>query len=96
MRKSNTQKISEVISEFISELKISRKLGEARIINSWPLVVGPAIAKQTEKVYIRNGVFYVHLRSPVLKTELSYMKTRIMEVLNEQAGEKIISKVVLR
>ncbi|TVR70612.1 MAG: DUF721 domain-containing protein [Marinilabiliales bacterium] len=96
MRKSNTQKISEVISELVKELKISRKLGEARIINAWPLIVGPSIAKQTEKIYIRNGVFYVHLRSPVLKTELSYMKTRIMEVLNEQAGEKIISKVVLR
>ncbi len=96
MRKSNTQKISEVISDYISEMRISRKLGEVRIISSWPAIVGPSIAKQTEKVYIRNGVFYVHLKSPVLRNELSYMKTRIMEVLNEQAGDKIISKVVLR
>ncbi len=96
MRKSNTQKISEVISEYISEMRLSRKLGEARVISSWPVIVGPAIAKQTEKVYIRNGVFYVHLKSPVLRNELSYMKTRIMEVLNEQAGDKIITKVVLR
>ena len=96
MRRSNTQKISEVISDYINQLKIGPKLGEARIINSWPQVVGPVIAKQTEKVYIRNGVFYVHLKSPVLRNELSYMKTRIIEVLNERAGEKIITRVVLR
>ncbi len=96
MRRSNTQKISEVISEYINQLKIGRRLGEAKIINSWPVVVGPVIAKQTDKVYIRNGVFYVHLKSPVLRNELSYMKTRIIDVLNERAGEKIITRVVLR
>jgi predicted nucleic acid-binding Zn ribbon protein len=96
MRKSNTQKIGEVISDYLREFRLEKKVTEARIINSWPSIVGPTIARQTEKLYIRNGVFYVHITSPVLRNELSYMKTRIMEVLNEQAGEMIITKVVLR
>lgn len=96
MRKSNTQKIGAVISDYLRELKIDKKVIETRLINAWPSIVGPTIARQTEKIYIRNGVYYIHLRSPVLKNELSYMKTRIMEVLNEQAGEKIIRNVVLR
>ncbi len=96
MRKSNTQKIGEVISDYLRELNIEKKVTETRLLNSWPVIVGPTIARQTEKLYIRNGVFYIHLTSPVLRNELSYMKTRIMEVLNEEAGEKIIKKVVLR
>ena len=96
MRKSNTQKIGEVISDYLREFRLEKKVTEARIINSWPSIVGPTIARQTEKLYIRNGVFYVHITSPVLRNELSYMKTRIMEVLNEQAGKMIITKVVLR
>lgn len=96
MRKSNTQTIGEVISDYLRELRIDKKVLEARVINSWPSVVGPTIARQTEKLYIRNGVFYVHVSSPVLRNELAYMKTRIVEVLNEQAGEKVIIKVVLR
>ena len=96
MRKSNTQKIGEVISDYLREFRLEKKVTEARIINSWPSIVGPTIARQTEKLYIRNGVFYVHITSPVLRNELSYMKTRITEVLNEQAGEMIITKVVLR
>jgi predicted nucleic acid-binding Zn ribbon protein len=96
MRKSNTQKIGDVISEYLRELKIDRKITEARLISSWPLIAGPSIARQTEKVYIRNGVLFIHLTSPVLRNEISYMKTRIIELLNEQAGEKIITKVVLR
>ncbi len=96
MRKSNTQKINDVITDYLKEFRLEQKLFEARIIKSWPVIVGPTISRQTEKLYIRNGVFYVHLTSPVLRNELSYMKTRIMEVLNEQAGRKVINKVVLR
>ena len=96
MRKSNTQKIGEVISDYLKEYRLDQKVTEARIINSWPAIVGPTISRQTEKLYIRNGVFYVHLTSPVLRNELSFMKTRIVEVLNEQAGKRIITKVVLR
>jgi predicted nucleic acid-binding Zn ribbon protein len=96
MRKSNTQKIGDVISDYLRELKIDKKVTEARIINSWPAIMGTTIARQTERVYIRNGVLFIHLTSPVLRNEISYMKTRIMEVLNEKAGERIITKVVLR
>jgi predicted nucleic acid-binding Zn ribbon protein len=96
MRKSNTQKIGEVISDYLKELRIDKKVLETRLVNSWPSIVGPTIARQTDKVYIRNGVYYIHISSPVLRNELSYMKTRIAEVLNEKAGERIIVRVVLR
>ncbi len=96
MRKSNSQKIGEVIGDYLRELKIERKILEARLVNAWPSIAGPTIARQTEKVYIRGTVYYVHVKSPVLRNELSYMKTRIMEVLNEQAGQKFITGIVLR
>jgi predicted nucleic acid-binding Zn ribbon protein len=96
MRKSNTQKIGDVISDYLRELNIDKKVLETRLINSWPILVGPTIARQTEKLYIRGGIIYVHISSPVLRNELSFMKTRIVEVLNEQAGEKVITRVVLR
>jgi predicted nucleic acid-binding Zn ribbon protein len=96
MRKSNTRRIGAVISDYLREMKIEKKVTEVRLVNSWPAIVGPTIARQTEKVYIRNGVFFIHIASPVLKNEISYMKGRIMEVLNEQAGERIITRVVLR
>jgi hypothetical protein len=95
MRKSNSQKIGEVISDYLREMKIERKLLEARLVNCWPQVAGPTIARQTEKVYIRGTTYYVRLGSPVLKNELSYMKTRIVEVLNDHAGEKFITRIVL-
>lgn len=96
MRKSNTQKIGEVISDYLKDLRIDKKVLETRLINSWPSIVGPTIARQTDKVYIRNGVFYIHISSPVLRNELSYMTSRIADVLNEKAGERVIVRVVLR
>lgn len=96
MRKSNTQKLGEVITEYLRSLKIDRKVKETGIINRWEAIMGRSVSKRTKKIWIRKGVMYVHLDSPILRNELSYMKTRIKERLNEQAGEEIIKDIVLR
>ncbi len=96
MRKSNTQKLGEVIKEYLRSLKIDRKVKETGIINTWASVMGRSVSRRTKKIYIRKGIMYVHLDSPILRNELSYMKTRIKKRFNEDAGEEIIKDIVLR
>ncbi len=96
MRKSDTQKLSDVITEYLKSLKIDRKVNETRIIKMWEPLMGKSVARRTQKIYIRKGVMFIHLESPILRNELSYMKTRIREKLNEEAGEEIIKDIVFR
>ena len=96
MRKSNTQKISEVLKEYLKEMMIDQKLKEVNIVRSWEKLMGKAVSSRTKSVYIKNKVLFVHLKSSVLRNELVMMRQTIIDKLNENAGEKIIEKIVIR
>jgi len=96
MRRSNTQNIGEVIKEVLKELHIDEKLKEISIINAWDEVVGNKFAKYTSNIYIKNKVLFVHLKSPIVRSELLMHKTAIVKALNEKAGSRVIEEVVLR
>jgi predicted nucleic acid-binding Zn ribbon protein len=96
MRKSNTETIGAVISEYLKALDIDHKLREIRLIDSWPHVVGLTIAKKTDKLYIKNRVLFVYLNSSIVRSELLRIRTSLPKALNEKAGSNIIDEVVIR
>jgi len=96
MRKSQTQKIDEVISECLRDLDIEKKLKEVRVTSGWEQLMGITVARRTSQVYIRNRILYVHLTSSVLKNELLMMRRHIVDKINEYAGQTIIDEIVFR
>jgi hypothetical protein len=57
--------------------------------------MGPVIAKYTGDIRITNGVLYVEVKSAALREELSFGKSKIIEVLNAEAGSELIREVIL-
>ncbi len=96
MRKSNTQKISEVIEEYLKSTGLNHKLKKAGIINHWEDLVGKAVAKRTTSIYIRKNTLFISLNSSVVKNELMMMRQQIIDALNKFAGEIIIEKIVIK
>jgi predicted nucleic acid-binding Zn ribbon protein len=96
MRKSNTQKISEIVDEYLKSSGLNHKLKKARIINHWEDMVGRAVAKRTTSIYIRKKTLFVSLNSSVVKNELLMMRQQIIDALNKYAGEIIIEKIVIK
>jgi predicted nucleic acid-binding Zn ribbon protein len=96
MRRSNTQKLSDVLKDYIEENKLHKKLTEVDLIASWEKVVGRTIARYTESLRINNGTLFVKTSSPALRSELVMMKEQLKSRLNEQAGESIIKEIVFR
>lgn len=94
MRKTNDQKLGEVIKELLDQYKLNDKINSVDIINSWEDVVGKLIYKHTQELYIKKKVLFVKLDSPALKNELSYERTKITDSLNEAVGMTVIEKVV--
>ncbi|MGE5420253.1 MAG: DciA family protein, partial [Chloroflexota bacterium] len=66
MRRSKTISLADAISDYIREMNLGEKLNEVSIINSWEEIVGKAISSRTSKIYIKDHVLYVHLRSSVV------------------------------
>ncbi|HEX2936846.1 MAG TPA: DUF721 domain-containing protein [Bacteroidales bacterium] len=96
MRRSNVQNIGEVVSQLLKELRIDEKLKEIGIINAWNDIMGKKIQRETGRLYVKNRVLFVYLKSAVVRNELMMLRSGIVKALNEKAGGNIIDDIVLR
>jgi len=96
MRKKNTQKIDEVIHEYLKALKIDDKLKEVHLIRSWEDVVGKTIARSTKDIYIKNRKLFVVLNSSVIRNELFMLREGLKKALNDKVGEAVIDEIILK
>jgi hypothetical protein len=96
MRKSNEQTLKEIIGELLdSNGHAKQKIAEVNLVNHWPELVGPLIAKNTEKIYIAHEKLILHITSAPLRNELQLSRSKIVEVVNEHAGMELIKDVML-
>jgi len=96
MQRKNTQSIGEVLKEYIDSMSIGKKLKESRIDSQWEKILGKNAASLTRKIIIKNKVLYVYLDSPALRNELLMMREKVIQRINEEAGEELIIKIVLK
>ncbi len=96
MQRKNSQSIGEVLREYIDSMQMRRKLKESRIEKQWEEMLGKNAASLTRRIYIKNGVLYVYLNSSVLRNEILMMRETLISRINENAGEEIVTKIILK
>ena len=96
MRKSNTEKLSEILRSYIEENNLRKKLDEVDIISSWEEILGKTVALYTESLKMYNGTLFVRMKSPVVRNELLMMKEEIRKRLNEKSGQEVVQQIVFR
>lgn len=96
MRKAHPHSISQVINEYLKELKIDKKLLEVGVVKRWEEIIGKKVALATKKIYIENKKLYLHINSPVIKQELLMIKEGIIKRFNDLAGEELITDIVFK
>lgn len=95
IKKPNEVYVGEAIREMIDYYNLEGKLHEARIIGSWESIVGSMIARHTTNLYIKRRKLHVVLDSSVIRNELSFARSKIVKLLNKEAGAAVIDEVVL-
>lgn len=96
MRKSNTQRISEVLKSYVQENNLEQKLSELDLIKSWESVVGKTVARYTSDLFIQNSTLFVKTSSPVVRNELLMIREEIRVRLNEVVGRELIKTIVFK
>lgn len=86
-RKSNESAVSELIEIMLSQYGLSQGYHEYRLIQAWPEIAGLMVAKRTSSIRIVDGVYYVSIDSPALRSELSFMRKGLVQRLNELVGQ---------
>ena len=95
MRRSRTQSLGEALGDFINEYRLTSKLREASVLNSWNKITGKAISSRTSSIYIKNGILHVHITSSVVKNELMMLKDALRDQLNLEAGGPAVKEIII-
>ncbi len=96
MKRQEPVSIGQALCDFFDRRKLGQGVLEGQAVDLWTEVVGSYIAESTEDVYIRRGVIYVKVTSPVVRMDLSMRKAHIIAELNRLLGTRAVINLSLR
>lgn len=93
MTSSNETTLKNAIEGFLDNYNLRRKMSEMELIKSWGELAGKLIEKHTNKIYIKDKKLFVHINSAVARQELSFMKSRLIQVINRKFEKGFIEDI---
>ena len=93
MFRREVKSISDLLNKYLRVEGLEVPLQQKRIIDSWETVVGKMVASYTREKFIKNQTLYVKITNPALRQDLSMMRTRIVQRINQAVGSQVITDV---
>ena len=93
MKRQNSQPIGNVLQELLQDELFCQKLNETRLIEAWGKKVGEDARSKMTSIYIKNGILYVKITSPALKSDLRMRTTEYVQELNQEIGCEVIQDI---
>jgi len=93
MFKREVQSIGKLVMRNLRMQGLETPLLQKRLVESWPLVAGPAIARYTKDVSLYNQTLFVRLSAPALRADLSMRRQEFVTLLNKYVGAQIIADI---
>jgi hypothetical protein len=95
-KKEDFVNMSEVLKDFKSQKKLSKGFLKVDVEQAWKEVMGPGVMTYTTQIKLNGDKLLVSLSSSVLRQELSYGRSKIIDNLNEHLSSETIKSLVLR
>jgi hypothetical protein len=95
-RLSNDSPIGDILKEIIQANNLEKGLNQISVADAWKKLMGNGVNNYTKNILLKGSTLYVELTSAVLREELTYGKSKIINLLNEELGCEIVKDVVLR
>jgi predicted nucleic acid-binding Zn ribbon protein len=90
---SQPQELGNLLKEIISKYGLNEKLEQGIIFSEWNNWVSETVARNTTPVKIKRGVLYVKVTDDAWRSELSYQKIRLKELINGKIKREIIKDI---
>jgi len=87
--------LGEALKKFLDKSRLKPAIQSMQIEDHWEKIMGPTIAKFTDKIEIRNGDLFIYTKIAPLKNELVFQKELIIERINESMGENLVREIVI-
>ena len=95
-RLSNDNHVGDILKEIIQSNKLQPGMDQVAVLDAWKSLMGNGVNSYTRNIALKGSTLYVELTSAVLREELGFGKTKIIQMLNEELGKEIVKEVVLR
>lgn len=95
-RFNEEQPISDVLKQFMQENKLQPGMDKIDVREAWKNLMGNGVNNYTREIMLKGTTLYVELTSAVLREELSYGKSKIVKMINEELKREVVKDVVLR
>jgi|TARA_B110000914_G_scaffold222342_1_gene235694 hypothetical protein len=96
-RNFKSKSIKTILDNMISgSNNLNSGLNNVKVQKLWEETMGSNVNSYTKEINLKNKTLYVSLSSSVLRQELSYGKQKIVDLINKEIGDEIITKVVLK
>ena len=93
MFKRNIGSLKDILLRNLREQGLETPLMQKRLVEAWPEVAGPVVARYTLNTYIYNQTLFVRLSNPALRSDLSMMRGELVKKLNDVVGEQVITDI---
>ena len=94
-KRGELKKISTIIDDVFSQKHFRIGIDNLKVQEAWIKTMGENIQKYTYKVIYKKGILYVKLKSSVLKEELTFEKTKVIKLINEELGKEYLKDLVI-
>lgn len=88
--------ITDLLTTLFRGKPVEQRLQEGKIWLVWDAAVGPQIAAKARPVGFRDGVLAVAVVSAPWMQQLTFLKTGMIEKLNEQLGRDLVRDIYLK
>ena len=95
-RKFESQSIRKVLDEILNSEALKTGITNTRIKDLWFELMGSQMTNYTDKVLLKGNTIIVSLNNAALREELTYGKEKIRKMMNEELGNEVLKKIVLR
>ena len=93
MFRKREMSVEDIVAICLRENGLETPMLQVRLVDAWDHVVGEAIVRYTEEKFIRNQTLFVKISNPALRSDLSMMRSQLVEKLNGEVGSHIIAEI---
>ena len=95
MRKSNNIKsIIEIIKKIKNNPKFKNRFDNLEVLDCLNELLGKNINKLITSKIVRNKIIIIKIKSSVLRNELSYKKTNLINKINDKLGYDAVNDIL--
>lgn len=88
--------LGDAMKFFLNKSRLKGSIQALQIEDVWGKIMGKTIAKYTDKIQIYGSTLYITTNMAPLKQELQFQKEKIIQLVNEALGERVIKEVVIK